>query len=150
VRRDRACATSIDAVSTSISTQVGAALLDERQQRIRANADAMIAELADIPGIVPVRALAGAVPAYWSLLLLCDARDRLLDALKSAGVACSKLHQPNHVYSGFVNDAAALPETERFIDAVLAIPCGWWIGPNERREIVDLVYSAQVGRAALR
>lgn len=144
---DLGCAATMPNVNAALARH-GLALLDGRQRQIRANADAMISELAGVPGIMPIRALAGGVPAYWSLLLLCDTRDRLLDALKSAGVACSKLHQPNHVYSGFVGDTVALPQTERFIDAILAIPCGWWVGPDERRKIVDVIYSTQGGGPA--
>ena len=116
--------------------------LDARLAVARGNADAMRAALADVDGIRPVPAVGDAVPAYWGWLLLCDRRDELLDALKAAGIGCSKLHQPNHVYSGFGSREAALPGTDYFIEHVLAVPCGWWIGAPERQAIVETIAGA--------
>lgn len=117
-------------------------LLDARQQVIRANAAAMTAALEPITGIETVRPLEGAVPAFWGLLLLSDERDDLLAVLKEKGIGCSKLHQPNHVYSGFRSRTAALPGTDMFIGRILAIPAGWWVGPVERQQMVDTITGA--------
>lgn len=116
--------------------------LDTRIAAVRANVAAMAEALATVDGIAAVRAVEGAVPAYWGWLLLCARRDELLDALKAAGIGCSKLHQPNHVYSGFGSRAAALPGTEHFIDRVIAVPCGWWVGAAERQQIVEIIAGA--------
>lgn len=115
------------------------ALLDARLEQVRANAAAMSVALAELPGVVPVRAVGDAMPVHWGLLLLCTDRDARIDRLKAAGIGCSKLHQPNHVYSGFVRDAAALPGTARFMEGLLAVPCGWWVGPDERQEIIAAI-----------
>jgi dTDP-4-amino-4,6-dideoxygalactose transaminase len=116
--------------------------LDARLAVVRANANAMRTALADVDGVKPVPAIGDAVPAYWGWLLLCDHRDELLDALRAAGIGCSKLHQPNHVYSGFGNREAALPGTSYFIDHVVAVPCGWWVGAPERQAIVETIAGA--------
>lgn len=118
------------------------AQLDERLGRIRANAAEMTRALRGVEGVTLVRPVGDAVPAYWSLLLRCAARDNVMDVLKSAGVGCSKLHQPNHVYSGFRSAPTSLPATDRFMDEVLAVPCGWWVGDDQRRMIVDLIADA--------
>ncbi len=78
----------------------------------------MTLALAEVPGVDVVQPLRGATPAFWAMLLLCDARDDLLKVLKEKGIGCSKLHQPNHVYSGFASRAVALPGVERFMDRI--------------------------------
>lgn len=114
--------------------------LDGRQTRIRANAAAMTQRLAeDVDGVTPVRALGGATPAYWAYLVRCVRRDVVMDALKASGVGCSKLHQPNHVYSGFRPSPASLPGTDQFIGEVLALPCGWWVSDTEREAMIDII-----------
>ncbi|MGB6184569.1 DegT/DnrJ/EryC1/StrS family aminotransferase [Sphingopyxis granuli] len=117
-------------------------LLDARQHSVRANAAVMTTALEHIAGVEAVRPLTGTFPAFWGLLLLCDERDDLLATLKEKGIGSSKLHQPNHVYSGFGSRAAALPGTDMFIDRILAIPVGWWIGAAERQQIVDTIAGA--------
>ncbi|MGL3820774.1 DegT/DnrJ/EryC1/StrS family aminotransferase [Sphingopyxis sp. R3-92] len=115
------------------------AQLDARQRAIRANVEAIDLALAGVPGVAAVQPLSGATPAFWAMLLLCEGRDDVLKALKEQGVGCSKLHQPNHVYSGFASRAGALPGTEWFMDHVLAVPVGWWVGSAERRQIVTTI-----------
>jgi dTDP-4-amino-4,6-dideoxygalactose transaminase len=121
------------------------AKLDERQQQVRANAEAIEQAVAGIAGVTAVVPVKDANPAYWGLLLLCDERDRLIDALKAAGVGCSKLHQPNHVYSGFGAETVDLPGTKAFMERVIAVPCGWWVGNRERQQIVERISSALRG-----
>lgn len=120
--------------------------LNGRLRLVRENANEMIRALEAVEGVAPVRALDGVRPAYWGLLLRCSARDRVMDALKHSGIGCSKLHQPNHIYSGFASPPASLPATERFMDEVLAVPCGWWVGERERATIVSLIKEVLTGQ----
>ncbi len=114
------------------------ALLDERLARTRANANRIVSALAgnrDIQVVVPI---AEGKSAYWVMLLLCNERDTVLSRLKAAGIGCSKLHQPNHIYSGFATaEPAQLPGTAQFMDHVLAVPCGWWMAADDCDRLVN-------------
>lgn len=118
-------------------------LLDRRQAAVRQNAAWMMSAIASIPGIQPVRPIRHAIPAYWTLLLLSDKRDRLLSYLKSQGIASSKLHQPNDIYSGFKSKFQLLPGTKFFTNALIAIPCGWWVDTSDREFIVECINHIQ-------
>jgi dTDP-4-amino-4,6-dideoxygalactose transaminase len=101
--------------------------LDARLERNRRHVDVLASRLADVAALRPVTWAPGAQPAFWTWLVRCDGRDGVLERLKARGVQCSKLHQPNHVYSGFGSAPRTLPGTDRFIDEVLGLPCGWWL-----------------------
>jgi len=133
---------------SSVLTNVNAALglahlpsLEERLARNRANVHALADRLMDISALWPVQPLAGSDPAYWVWLVHCDRRDWLLASLKRAGIQCSKLHQPNHVYSGFGAASRSLPGTTSFMQTVLALPCGWWL---EEQDLTRLAESVRV------
>ena len=116
--------------------------LDARLARNRRHVEVLSSRLADVPGLRPVTWAAGAQPAFWTWLVRCDDRDRVLERLKARGVQCSKLHQPNHVYSGFGSAPRDLPGTARFIDEVLGLPCGWWLDDASLDRLCDEVRAA--------
>jgi perosamine synthetase len=105
--------------------------LDQRLAQIRTNVVNIVGAINGTAGIRAVLPSAGSTPAYWVLLLLCEDRDAKLAHLNELGIACSKLHQPNHIYSGFQTGAVELPGTDRFMESVLAVPCGWWMNAQD-------------------
>lgn len=116
--------------------------LDKRLDRNRANAARITQALKEVPGISAINPIAGGLSAYWALLLMCDRRDAVLARLKLYGVGCSKLHQPNHVYSGFGVPPRDLPGTKRLMDGIIAVPCGWWMDETACMAVVDAVQEA--------
>ncbi len=119
--------------------------LDVRVDRNRRHVETLAGRLADVHAVRPVAWEAGAQPAFWTWLVRCGDRDTLLERLKGRGVQCSKLHQPNDVYSGFGSAARALPHTARFIDEILALPCGWWLDDSTLGLLADEVRAAAAG-----
>ena len=119
--------------------------LDERVDRNRRHVETLAGRLADVRAVRPIAWQAGAQPAFWTWLVRCGDRDTLLERLKGRGVQCSKLHQPNDVYSGFGSAARALPHTARFIDEILALPCGWWLADSTLELLADEVRAAAAG-----
>jgi dTDP-4-amino-4,6-dideoxygalactose transaminase len=117
----------------------GLELLESRRERTRRNVDFFHDSLSDLPGFGPVACRKDAQPSFWVWLTLCDDRDKLLMHLQSQGVQCSKLHQPNHVYTGFGARPRHLPGTAQFMEKVLAIPCGWWLDNNAKERIVAAI-----------
>jgi perosamine synthetase len=116
--------------------------LEARLARNRHNVQTLSAMLADVPAIRPVAWAPDAQPAFWAWLVRCADRDGLLERLKARGVQCSKLHQPNHVYSGFGAAPRELPGTARFMDEILALPCGWWLDDAALTRLCDEIRAA--------
>ena len=108
----------------------------------RANVAALEEMLQHTPGLTPVTRAHCSQPAFWTWLVRCEHRNSILAELKRGGIACSKLHQPNHSYSGFAATARALPGTDAFMDEVLALPCGWWLETSDLARIADGVRAA--------
>lgn len=136
------------AAFSQLNAAVGLAQLAARPaqlSRTRTLAARMQAQLAGVPGLQAVAATPDADPAYWVLLLLVTQRDRLLSALKRRGIDCSKLHQRNDVYSGFAAARRPLAGTDRFMDHVLGIPCGWWLSDEEANHVVTAIREETCG-----
>lgn len=93
--------------------------------------------LAGIPGIAPASVVAGAAPSYWLYTLLADDSDDVERRLAAIGVAASKLHRPNHFHSVFAPFRRPLPQLDEFYRRLVHIPCGWWVGAEDRARIVD-------------
>ncbi len=114
---------------------------DERLAKVRQNIAYMKDQLGGLTEIDIIKPVMGAVPAYWVWLIRCSRRDRLMRHLWSEGIRCSKLHRPNHFYSGFGVKPRALPGTDRLYSEVLAVPCGWWLAPGDLEQVVDRIRS---------
>lgn len=104
--------------------------VDARIARSRRNA-VLLAEATRDIGITPIAPIANAEPVYWTWLIRVSNRDRILRELKLRGIMCSKLHHPNHHYSGFGVCAPDLPGTTVLEKELLAIPCGWWLDETQ-------------------
>ncbi|MDZ7892208.1 MAG: DegT/DnrJ/EryC1/StrS family aminotransferase [Rhodoferax sp.] len=116
--------------------------LAARQQRTKQNAARLGELLEGTAGIRLVNTVPGGSPAYWGLLLYVERRDQVLAALKSNGIQCSVLHQPNDTYSGFHSLPVDMPGTGYVLDHLLALPCGWWLDDDQITHIVNAVRHA--------
>lgn len=100
--------------------------VDIRIARSRKNASALAA-ITGHKAIRPILPVTGGEPVYWTWLILLSDRDRVMRDLKAGEIMCSKLHYPNHHYTGFSAKRQKLPGTAIFEERLLAVPCGWWI-----------------------
>jgi dTDP-4-amino-4,6-dideoxygalactose transaminase len=62
--------------------------------------------------------------------------------MRACGVYTSKLHFRTDHYSGFGVPAADLPNTQKFLDTVLALPCGWWMSDADAKVVVNELKNA--------
>jgi dTDP-4-amino-4,6-dideoxygalactose transaminase len=99
-------------------------------------------QLSTLDGIDFARCDVHAESSYWLYTLLSDNSENIEKALNAAGVAASKLHKPNNFHSIFRDSAKALPGLNAFYKRLLHIPCGWWVGDEERERIVDIIRNA--------
>jgi dTDP-4-amino-4,6-dideoxygalactose transaminase len=115
---------------------------DEVVARHRANADFYDAAFAG-SRVRGLERLAGDVSASWVYTLRTADRDALRGTLHAAGIAASTLHLRNDVYSAFVTGVADdLPGVNEFAATRLCIPCGWWVGDEDRERIAATVLGA--------
>jgi perosamine synthetase len=112
-------------------------LLADRMARTRNHARRLLAALDGTRRIVPVRARAGAMPAYWGFLARAERRDELLVALKGRGIHASRLHHRNDDYSGYAARRRPLPGTDAWTRSVIALPCGWWLEEAQLDELIE-------------
>lgn len=115
------------------------ALLPAHLQRHSANAYYYLGELRDLPGVT-LPATHGA-HSWWLFTLLVEDRDAFIAALAERGIAASPVHARNDVHTAFrrASQPAYLPGVDHFAAHEVAIPVGWWVGPDQRAEVADAV-----------
>ncbi len=82
---------------------------------------------------------AQAEPSYWVYTVLAERRDDLSKALTDRGIGNSMAHKRNDLHSVFAASRRELPGLDRFYSRMLHIPCGWWVGAEERERIADAI-----------
>ena len=95
--------------------------------------------LAGIAGLAPATVVEAAEPSYWIYTLLTDDPDDVERRLASIHVAASKLHRPNHLHTVFAPYRRPMPQLDEFYRRLVHIPCGWWVGADDRERIVDVL-----------
>lgn len=76
---------------------------------------------------------------YWGYTFLVENRTEVIRALNEVGVAASQIHVRNDTYSMFGAERRSLPNTDWFDAREVAIPCGWWVGPDEQDKILNVL-----------
>jgi dTDP-4-amino-4,6-dideoxygalactose transaminase len=113
--------------------------LDEIVARHRSNAQFYGAALAEIPGLRLLKRRKDSVSGFWTYSLIAERRDDLIRKLLSHGIGAQRLHLRNDSYSCFENSVQPLPGVTAFDTQNLSIPCGWWVGEEEREFVVECI-----------
>lgn len=124
----------------NVAGVIGLAQLETIKQRISRhieNGQFFDREISAIPGLSVTRIDAGQEPSYWLYSVLSDDSDAVERILAAAGVSASKLHRPNHMHSVFQPFRRPLPGLDTYYQRLTHIPCGWWVGNDDREKIVD-------------
>lgn len=75
--------------------------------------------------------------AYWTYSLRVERRQDLMRKLAERGIGAQRLHVRVDRYSGFAAPSSpALPGVDVFDRENLSLPCGWWVSPADRDDIV--------------
>jgi dTDP-4-amino-4,6-dideoxygalactose transaminase len=96
-------------------------------------------ELRDIPGVSLLRYSDNTEPSYWLYTMKVTQRCDFIQAMESRGVAVSPLHLRNDRHEVFAGSKCELPVLDTFYDEFVHIPCGWWVGNEERDLIVQAI-----------
>lgn len=107
--------------------------------RHRANGRYYATALAGISGLRLLRRREDSVSGFWTYALCAERRDDLIRKLLSHGIGAQRLHLRNDGYSCFAGEARQLPGVGDFDAQNLSIPCGWWVGDEERECVVDCI-----------
>ncbi len=78
-------------------------------------------------------------PSYWLYTLKVERREDFIKMLEANSVTASPLHHRNDTHSIFKTLKRDLPNMDIFYNSFVHIPCGWWVGNEDREYIVDLI-----------
>jgi dTDP-4-amino-4,6-dideoxygalactose transaminase len=123
----------------NVNATIGLVQLDHIRPVIEAhiaNGRFFDAALRGIPGIALCAWDAAAEPSYWFYTVFAERRDDLSRRLSGLGIGNSLAHKRNDRHSVFAASRCELPGLDRFYGAMLHLPCGWWVGDEERERIV--------------
>ncbi len=97
-------------------------------------------KLVNVPGIRLLEEASNRKSAAWLMTVRADNRDGLQTKLREAGVMCGKVHERNDrcsCNSEFADDN--LPGTDQACKEMLCLPVGWWVTPENREFIADVI-----------
>lgn len=109
--------------------------------RHRANGQYYGTALNGISGLRLLKRREDSVSGFWTYALCAERRDDLIRKLLSHGIGAQRLHMRNDGYSCFGDGARQLPGVAEFDARNLSIPCGWWVGDEERERVVECLRS---------
>ncbi len=95
--------------------------------------------LKGIDGVELISYSSNTQPSYWLYTLMVDDREGFIKMLQDKGVTASILHHRNDTHECFVGSKCFLPGMEKWYRRFVHIPCGWWIGREEREKIVEYI-----------
>ena len=97
--------------------------------------------LMNIPGIELISYYPSSEPSYWLYTMKVENRNDLVLKLAEHGIMASELHKRND-YHQYLNDFnQSLPNLDKFYANLLHIPCGWWVGEEDREKIIKVIKS---------
>jgi perosamine synthetase len=95
--------------------------------------------LKHIAGVELCKYYEGSEPSYWLYTLKVDKRDDFIRYLDEHGICASVLHPRNDRHKVFEAAKTDLPGVEKFCERMVHIPCGCWVGSEEREYIVETI-----------
>lgn len=78
-----------------------------------------------------------AEPSYWFYTVLAERRDDLQRHLAARAIASGTVHRRNDRHSVFAASRAPLPGLDAFTERALHLPCGWWVGDEQRARVIE-------------
>jgi dTDP-4-amino-4,6-dideoxygalactose transaminase len=77
--------------------------------------------------------------SYWIFTMRVDDRDNFIQRMKEHGIGVSRVHDRNDKHPCVDQYKSGLPGTDKICEDMICIPCGWWVGEEERQYIVDKI-----------
>ena len=108
-------------------------------EKHRINGNFYTGSLRGVPGIQLLENKSDRDSSFWIYTLRVHNRDGFIRKLKDAGIAASRVHDRNDKHECLKEYRTMLPGTEEICSDMVCIPCGWWVGKNERDHIVETI-----------
>ncbi|QWD04228.1 pyridoxal-phosphate-dependent/plp-dependent aminotransferase [Polynucleobacter paneuropaeus] len=137
------------ATFNNLCSSIGVAqILDvkNRVERTRTNAKFLDGVCAGLTCVTPVPARKEDSSSYWVYLIRSKYSRELMQFLDNKGIKSSKVHYPNHFYTGFGVEVPDLMGCDQFFKDVLALPCGWWLEEGDLQYIASSLEDFEVSK----
>lgn len=95
--------------------------------------------LKDIEGVELMEYYPESEPSYWLYTLKVKNKEAFMKMMSENGVMASDLHKRNDLHTIFHDSKILLPNVDKFEKEWVHIPCGWWVTPEDRKYIVDVI-----------
>lgn len=95
--------------------------------------------LKNIPGVTLIPYYKHTEPSYWLYTMKVENRNEFIRMMKSIDVSASPLHHRSDTHSIFIESKCELPKMDEWYQTFIHIPCGWWVGNEERERIVEAI-----------
>lgn len=95
--------------------------------------------LKNIPGITLLKRHPDRESAFWIYSLLVDRKDDFQKYMKECGIATSQVHERNDIHTTTKEFGSLLPNLDKTIPKLSAIPVGWWLSKEDREYIVECI-----------
>jgi dTDP-4-amino-4,6-dideoxygalactose transaminase len=112
---------------------------DEIISKHRENAAYYDEHLQNVPGVTLLKREPGHESAFWIYSMLVENRDGFYKWMDECKIAVSQVHERNDKHTCVKEYRSFLPNLDKTIGKVVAIPVGWWITPEEREYIVNCI-----------
>jgi len=76
---------------------------------------------------------------FWIYTIKVKKRDKFMKHMENKNIIVSRVHERNDKHTATKAYQTNLPLLESFIDEMVCIPVGWWVGENERNYILDSI-----------
>ena len=76
---------------------------------------------------------------FWIYTIKVKNRDKFMKHMENKNIIVSRVHERNDKHTATKAYQTNLPLLESFIDEMVCIPVGWWVGENEREYISDSI-----------
>ena len=76
---------------------------------------------------------------YWIYTIKVKNRDSFMKHMEKHNIIVSRVHERNDKHTAMAKYVTDLPLLESFIDEMVCIPVGWWVGEEERSYIVETI-----------
>ena len=76
---------------------------------------------------------------FWIYTIKVKNRDKFMKHMENKNIIVSRVHERNDKHTATKAYQTNLPLLESFIDEMVCIPVGWWVGEYERNYILDSI-----------
>jgi dTDP-4-amino-4,6-dideoxygalactose transaminase len=128
----------------NMSAAVGLANLPKMNgilEQHRDNASLLASLLSNHPKIKILEIDSRALSSFWVYTLRLNVteqqRDLIMANLNEKGIGVGLVHLPNDRYTAFNAYKRELPYTNSFSSTQISLPCGWWLSPEDIKNIAQ-------------